>query len=244
MRRTWIPIAAAALLAAVPLGAARAEDAPAMPAPGTSTWFTEALAYSEGGGMNITYFWSKGAKFRAETVIAGRRITTIVNGNTYWAYDSLGRGGVAIARGPKAIALDVHGQRPFGREFENLMSQGAERVREEDINGRKCEVFRLTDELGRRELWVTKDQKRLPVRVTVYRRDTGRTVNTDFLNWLTGLSIDDRFFEPESGLQLEQLAFDTYVKRTMAGESIGPVPVLYTDLLVGRSDSPASSTSR
>ena len=64
--------------------------------------------------------------------------------------------------------------------------------------GRACEVFRLTDQLGRRELWVTKDKLRLPVRVVVYRRDTGRTVTTEFINWLTGLSIADGFFEPES----------------------------------------------
>jgi hypothetical protein len=228
-QRLWI---AAAVFAALGAAAARAAD-PAPPAPGTSTWFAQVLAHSE-GGLNVSYFWSKGAKLHAETVIAGRRITTLVSGNTYYAYDAVGQDGVAITRSAKAIAADARGQRPFGREFENLVTQGAERIRDEDVMGRPCEVFRLTDQLGRRELWVTKDPKRLPVRIVIYRRDTGRTVTTEYLNWLTGLSIADGFFEPESSIKLERLDFDTYMRRSATGEPIGPVPVLYTDLLVGR----------
>lgn len=185
-------------------------------------------------GLNVTYFWSKGARLRAETVIAGRRVTTIVSGNTYYAYDAVGQNGIAVTRSPKAIAADARGERPFGREFENLVSLGAERIREEKVMGRDCEVFRLTDQWGRRELWVTKDKLRLPVRVIVYRRDTQKTTTTDFVNWLTGLSIADGFFQPESSIALERLDFDTYARRSATGEPIGPVPVLYTDLLVGR----------
>lgn len=191
------------------------------------------LSHSD-AGLNVTYFWSEGAKLRAETVIAGRRVTTIVSGNTYYAYDAVGQNGIAVTRSPKAIAADARGERPFGREFENLVSLGAERIRDEKVMGRDCEVFRLTDQWGRRELWVTKDRLRLPVRVIVYRRDTQKTTTTDFVNWLTGLSIADGFFQPESSIALERLDFDTYAKRTATGEPIGPVPVLYTDLLVGR----------
>ena len=96
----------------------------APPAPGTSTWFAEVLAHSE-GGLNVTYFWSKGAKLHAETVIAGRRITTLVSGNTYYAYDAVGQDGVAITpqcegdrRGMPA------GSGPFGREFEKPRDAG------------------------------------------------------------------------------------------------------------------------
>ncbi len=224
---SWI---AAILLAASFAAAAHAAD----PAPsGSSTWFAQVLAHAE-TGLNVSYFWSKGAKLRAETVIAGRRITTLVSGDTYYAYDAVGQTGVAITRSPKAIAADARGQRPFGREFENLTSQGAERIREEDLMGRPCEVYRLTDQLGRRELWVTKDKLRLPVRISVYRRDTGRTVTTEYINWLTGLSIADGFFEPEASIKLERFDFDAYMKRSSTGEPIGPVPVLYIDLLVGR----------
>jgi Predicted periplasmic protein (DUF2092) len=204
------------------------------PAPaGSSTWFSQVLSHSD-TGLNVTYFWSKGARLRAETVIAGRRVTTIVSGNTYYAYDAVGQNGIAVTRSPKAIAADARGERPFGREFENLVALGAERIRDEKVMGRDCEVFRLTDQYGRRELWVTKDKLRLPVRVIVYRRDTQKTTTTDFVNWLTGLSIADGFFQPESSIALERLDFDTYARRSATGEPIGPVPILYTDLLVGR----------
>jgi hypothetical protein len=72
------------------------------------------------------------------------------------------------------------------------------------------------------------------VRVVVYRRDNQKTTTTDFVNWLTGLSIADSFFEPESGVAFERLDLETYIRRSATGEPIGPVPVLYTDLLVGR----------
>jgi hypothetical protein len=221
---------AALLLAALGAAAAHAQE----PAPrGPATWFAQALAYTE-TGLNVTYFWSKGPKLRVETVIAGRMITTIVSGQTYYAFDSVGQDGIAVTRSPKAVAADARGERPFGREFETLVALGAELVREETLMGRPCEVFRLTDGLGRRELWVTKDKVRLPVRAVVFRRDTGRTSTTDFINWLTGLSIADGFFEPPPAIGFERLELQTYLQRTTAGEAVGPVPVLYTDLLVGR----------
>jgi hypothetical protein len=231
-RLPWITALA---LTALGAAAARAEDpAPAArPPAGPPTWFSQAISHSD-AGLNVSYFWSKGSRLRAETVIAGRRVTTLVTGDTYYAYDAVSQNGVAIGRNPKAIAADARGERPFGREFEKLVSQGAERVREEEIMGRECEVYRLTDQLGRRELWVTKDELRLPVRVVVYRRDTQKTTATDFINWLTGLSIADSFFQPESSVAFERIDFETYVKRSSTGEPIGPVPVLYTDLLVGR----------
>jgi hypothetical protein len=230
VKPSWIRTAAVGIAW---LCAASAHAADPAPARGTSTWFSQALAHSD-SGLNVAYFWSKGAKLRAETVIAGRLVVTIVSGNTYYAYDAVSQNGVAIARSPKAIAADARGERPFGREFENLVSQGAEPVRDEQVMGRPCEVFRLTDQLGRRELWVTKDKLRLPVRVVVYRRDTQKTTTTEFINWLTGLAIADGFFEPESSVALQRLDFETYVNRSSTGEPIGPVPVLYTDLLVGR----------
>jgi hypothetical protein len=222
-----------ALIAALGLVLFSAGAASAQPAEGPSTWFSQVLSHSD-TGLNVAYFWSKGAKLRAETVIAGRRITTIVSGNTYYAYDAVAQVGVAVGRSQKAIAADARGERPFGREFENLAGMGAERIRDEKLMGRDCELYRLTDGLGRRELWVTKDKLRLPVRVIVYRRDTQQTTTTDFTNWLTGLSIADGFFEAESSVKLERLDFETYTKRSSTGEPIGPVPVLYTDLLVGR----------
>jgi hypothetical protein len=214
-------------------GLAQKPAPPPQPAPGSSTWFVQTLSHSD-AGLNVAYFWSKGPKLRTETVIAGRRVTTIVSGNTYYAYDAVGQVGVAVGRSQKAIAQDAQGERPFGREFENLVAMGAERVRDDKVMGRECEVYRLTDALGRRELCVTKDKLRLPVRVTVYRRDLQTTTTTDFINWLTGLAIADSFFEAESSVALERFDFEAYARRTATGEPVGPVPILYTDLLVGK----------
>jgi hypothetical protein len=223
-------LCAAALALALCAAPARAQ---APEAKGAPTWFTQALAYTD-MGLNVSYFWSKGARLRTETVIAGRLITTIVSGDTYYAYDAVGQNGIAVVRSPKAIAADADGRRPFGRELETLVAQGAERVREETLMGRPCEVYRLTDGLGRREVWVTKDEPRIPVRVLIFRRDTGKTQTTDFINWLTGLEIADGFFEPAPGVRFERMDHQTYVERSLKGEAVGPVPVLYTDLLLGR----------
>ena len=91
--------------------------------------------------------------------------------------------------------------------------------------GRPCEVFRLTDQLGRRELWVTKDLKRLPVRILIYRRDTSRTMTTEYLNLAHGALDRRRLLRaPNRASQLERLDFDSYMQRSATGEPIGPVP--------------------
>ena len=64
------------------------------------------LARSE-AGINVTHFWSKGPWLRAETVVAGHKVTTIVRGDTYYAYDSILRRGVALKRSEGAIARDA-----------------------------------------------------------------------------------------------------------------------------------------
>ena len=210
--------------AAKPAPAARA----ATPAP---SWFALALAHSE-VGINVAYFWSKGPKLRAETVIAGRKIVSLVNGDTYYAYDATGREGVAIGRAKAAIAKDAANRRPFGRELEVVLAQGGEKVGEEEVGGRVCERFRITDDAGRREVWVTKDELRLPVRVEIFARPTGKTISTDFLSWTAELPIDDGFFEPEPGLRFQRLSFEEYAAREFT--PVGPVPILYLDLLTGR----------
>jgi outer membrane lipoprotein-sorting protein len=196
------------------------------------TWYAQALARSS-IGLNVTHFWSKGDKLRTETVIAGHRIITIVNGDTYYAYDGIGLTGIALGRAPRAVEQDAERERPFGNELDAVLRQGAEKVGVEQLGGRKVELFRVTDELGRRQVWITADELRLPLRLEVYRRQTGRTLETDFLNWQRGLPISDRFFLPESGITFLRLSFDEYVARQADRQSLGPVPVLYTDLLHG-----------
>ena len=191
-RATSLALALAGALALFPaLGLAQA-DAKARKQPAGAqapTWYALTLAHSE-LGLNVAYFWSKGAKLHAETVVAGRKIVSLVNGDTYYAFDATGREGVAIGRAPEAIAKDAPGRRPFGREVEVIVGQGGEKVGEEEIGGRLCERYRVTDAAGRREVWVTKDELRLPVRLEIYTRLSGRTIHTDFVNWAAELPID------------------------------------------------------
>ncbi len=196
----------------------------------TPTWYALTLAHAE-IGINVAYFWSKGPKLRAETVIAGRKVVSIVSGDTYYAYDATSREGVAIGRSRDAIAKDAPGRRPFGRELEVIVGQGGELVGEEVIGGRTFERYRVTDDAGRREVWVTKDDLRLPVRLEIYTRLTGKTISTDFVNWSSALPIDDGFFEPDAGVRFERLSYDEYAARRFT--PVGPVPILYMDLLTG-----------
>ena len=47
--------------------------------------------------------------------------------------------------GAAALAKDAPYRRPFGNEAVKLISQGAEKIREEDFHGREAEVYQLTD---------------------------------------------------------------------------------------------------
>lgn len=209
------------------------EGAPAAAADLPNTWYAQALAYSE-SGINVTHFWSKGTdKMRAETVVSGHRVVTIVDGNTYYAYDLLSRAGLAIQRSPLAIQQDAERVRPFGKELDAVTRLGGESVGEEDLAGRTLDVYQVTDDLGKRKLWVTQDPRRLTIRLQMFRRSSGRTLNTDFLNWSQGLPITDAFFQPEPDVTLLRLGFDEYLQKQANREPLGPVPVLYTDLLHG-----------
>lgn len=215
---------------------AREQPAPGGPAPGgPPTWYAQALARGT-GGLNVTHFWSKGPWLRSETVIAGHKVVNIVKGPWYYAYDGLTKRGVGIRRDPQAEARDAPDRRPFGREYEILQRQGAELVREEDALGRTAGVYRVTDTRGRRELWVTQDEKRLPLRIVIYDRQTTGTRTTDYINWQSALPIPDEFFEPESDVKIERLELEQYIKRTLSEGPVGAVPVLYADLLHAKHD--------
>ena len=209
-----------------------APEAAAERRPLPDTWYAQALAYSD-AGINVTHFWSKGQKLRAETVIAGHRIVTIVNGETYYAYDLIARKGVAIGRRSEALEQDRGRARPFGNELEALLRLGGEQIGADEIGGRDVLLYQVTDDLGRRQVWATSDESRLPIRLKVWRRHTGQTLHTDFLSWTRGLPIDDGFFRPESDVVIEELGFEEYVSRQGERTPVGPVPVLYTDLLHG-----------
>ncbi len=194
------------------------------------TWYAEAFTQSDGipteRGM-----WSKGRKFRDQILVAGIPAVTIVNGDTYYAIDELHGVGLAVQRSPKALALDAKGGRPFLDEAARIQADGAEKVRTERVAGRACDVYRITNEDGKREAWLTQDALRLPVRIEVYSRATDTTSLT-YVNWQHGLEIPDSFFEPDPRVHLERLTWQEYLERLAKGP-VGPVPILYTDLLLG-----------
>jgi hypothetical protein len=194
------------------------------------TWYAQAIAVGR-AGLNVTNFWSKGPMLRAETVAAGHRVVNIVNGEWYYAYDSLSGRGIAIRRDPAAVVEDTTRRRPFGDEYDRLIEQGAELVREENVKGAVTGVFRVTDDRGKRELWVTLDARHLPLKLEIYDRRSSERRYTDWLDWLSGFAVPDDFFLPEPRIQLERMELEEYFQRTLAEGPVGPVPVLYTPLL-------------
>jgi len=200
--------------------------------PANITWHAQALAHGP-GGLNVTHFWSKGSKMRAETVISGHKVITLVNGEWYYAYDATKGLGIRIRRTPDGLALDKPFRRPFGNEAIRLIEQGAELVGEEDYHGRKANVYRLTDGLGRRTVWASQDALNIPLHIEIYSRRTGNTQATDYLDWLTGLVILDADCEPDPAVEITSYEFDEYGYFMAKSGSVGPVPVLYADLLRG-----------
>lgn len=231
-QHTHLPVA---VLAAALIWCAAGASAEEAIEEGPATWYAQALARGD-AGLNVTHFWSKGPLLRAETVVAGHKIVTIVNGPTYYAYDSLSGEGIAIARDASAVEADRAGRRPFGNEYERLVELGAELVREEEMMGRRTGVFRLTDDFGRRELWVTLDDLRIPLRLEIYNRASTQRTTTDYLNWQSGLRVEDGFFEPNPRAKLEAMDYATFAARSATEGPIGPVPILYTRLLSEKGD--------
>lgn len=234
-------LAALALLGLAAAAALAEEDAKApepqaaaMPAAnGVPTWYAQALARGA-GGLNVTHFWSKGPWLRAETVVAGHKVVNIVKGPWYYTYDGLTKKGLAIRRDPKAEAADSPQRRPFGREYEILTRQGAEQVSTQEALGRQVGVYRVTDMRGQREVWVTLDEQKLPLRLEIYDRKAQSRRFTDYVNWQSAMAIPDGFFEPEPDVQIERLELEQYIKRTLAEGPVGAIPVLYADLLHAR----------
>ena len=199
---------------------------------GVTTWFAQAMARTD-AGLNITHFWSKGAQLRAETIIAGRKVVTIVSGRRYTTWDALSGAGLSLERSEAAVLEDSPDVRPFGREFDTLLAQGAEKVRDDTLHGAACEVYRITDRSGRRELYVLAEEPRLPVRIDIFDRSRGRNFRTEYIGWQAGLPISDGFFVPDANLRLVTMSIEEYAERSATGKPVGSVPILYADLLHG-----------
>jgi hypothetical protein len=221
LRSTSAGIWLALLLAAAPVAARDAED----------TWYAERITSGD-VPVHVEHLWSKGSKFRAEMVLGGHPILTLVNGERYITIDRISNTGVSIERSPKAIRQDATRGRPFGNEWIELQADGGEKISTERIAGRRCDLYRLTDAGGRREVCVSEGESQLPLKYTLWQRGSGREAVTQYLDWTSGLPLPDDFFEPDSAAVLESVSYDEYLDRATK-EQIGPAPPFFRELLHG-----------
>jgi hypothetical protein len=224
-------------------GAAERRSAPAPVAqaqaePGGSdrkrvqSWYAATVAEDEKRSFLMVHFWSKGPLFRSDAIIAGRRIVTIVDRTSYYILDSASGTGVAIERSAAAVAQDEDRGRPFGNELRKLLIEGGELVDTEESPHGPLDVYRVTDERGRRTLWMSTQQPPLPLRIQTYDRATATTGRVDYVNWRQGMRIWDEFFAPDPRIELERISYAQYKQRA-GRRPIGPAPVLYRQLLHG-----------
>ena len=199
----------------------------------SSSWYAQTLSRSD-SGLNVTQMWSLKTQFRAETVARGHKLVTIVRGDTYYVYDELTLTGIAIRRAPAAVAADSRSPRPFGNEAQIMVEEGGEKIREETVVGQRADVYQITDEDGRRVVWVTQDERRLPIRVEVFGRKTGSTRYKEYIDWAVGIPLTDAFFEPDSDVRLERFELDEYIAKTIDRDPVVAIPILYGELLHGR----------
>ncbi len=197
------------------------------------TWHAETLSSSP-RGVHVTQYWAKkNDRLRAETVIAGHRLVTIINGDTYYAIDANEGIAIAVKRNARARKNDKKFPRLVGTEGFVIRERGGEKVKTERLAGQKCDVWRLTDQRGRRAVWVQQSGKEemLPLRVEVYNRQAATEIRTDYTQWASGLELPDRLFEPDPRFDVKELSYEEYVKQ--AGEGARFPPVLHANLLHG-----------
>jgi hypothetical protein len=218
---TRISSALAVLLISAPMLAQQVPD----------TWYCERIISGD-VPVHVEHLWSKGPKLRAEMVIGGQPILTLVDGERYITIDRLRKIGVSIERSPLARREDATRGRPFGNEGSILQDAGGEKVSEDRVAGRQCDLYRLTNDHGRQEACISRSENRLPVLIKVWWRESGKEVVTRYLDWTPGLELSDDFFEPGPGVAIERLDYDDYVRRA-GTEQIGPAPPFFRDLLHG-----------
>jgi hypothetical protein len=222
-------------------GSVLAQEKPEKGEPIGSSFYAQALVRGE-GSLQVIDYWSRGSKLRIETVAGWRKYVNLVNGDTYYAYDETASGGIAIQRAAAAISDDAARSRPFGLELELLLQKGAEAVGEKEAAGGKCDLYRLTDKVGRREVCVTQNDMKLPVHSEVFLRATGMRMYTDYVNWLSGLPIPDAFFEPPESITFHRFTLQEFLLQTAREGTVSPAPIMNRDLLHGRSKSGSAAS--
>lgn len=203
------------------------------------SWHAERLSSGAGGAPRVERLWSKGTAMRGETALGGHVITTYVKGDRYIVVDGLTGKGTSIQRSPKSIAEDAKRGRPFGTEQRFLVAAGAEKVKTEGSGDASCDLYRVTDQAGRREVCVSTDAEKLPLVVRAWDRKSGTESETRYLGWSKDLEgktivIPDSFFTPDPRITLESLSFDAFMAKAQTGESAAVAPIFYPELLIGR----------
>jgi hypothetical protein len=202
------------------------------------SWHAERLTSGAGAPPRVERMWSRGAAFRAEVVLGGHVVITYVQGDRYVVVDALTGKGTSIQRSAKAVSQDAGRGRPFGTEQQILVAAGAEKVKTEGSGEGACDLYRITDQAGRREVCVTPAEK-LPVYARAWDRKSGAESETRYLGWakdmeVEGAAIPDSFFTPDPRIELTTFTFDAFMAKAQAGESVVAGPILYPELLVGR----------
>ncbi len=231
----WVLVGpAAALDAREPAtGGAAKTSSTKRPAKAAESWYVQARVTADFGIVS-THYWSKGALFRAETMLAGHPVITIVNGPRYYIYDAVLGKGAAIERNATAIGEDAGRGRPFGRELDDLIAAGGEKVSDGSLQEAAAayQIYQLTNVNGRRRVLVTTSDPPLPFRIETFVRTTGKEGTLEYSGWQRGLDIRDSFFEPPDSIRFERVTYDDYTRRA-GKQPIGPAPVYYRDLLHG-----------
>ena len=210
---------------------ARAEDAETEELKPPKTYHATAFVRSR-MGIRVIDYWSKGAEMKARTLIAGHAITTIVRGDRYIALDELSGRGFDIARSKEALAEDLGRARPFAFELDEMRGDGAEKIEDVKIGSMDGEIWRVTDTAGRRKLWVTSQEPKVPLRIETFSRASADTINLDYSNWIFDLEMTPGFFATPSNFELQRFEYDEFLEKSIAGE-VDTRTILYLDLLHG-----------
>jgi hypothetical protein len=227
------PVARILFLLLVLLALAPAFAQPAEPAhPGPETWYTERLI-TGASTPGVEHLWSKGPWLRSEVVVAGQPIVQIVRGERYLIVNRLQHTGISIRRNPAAIQKDASRRRPIGDDGEIILAGGGEETGASHIGGQPCTILRLTDGEGRRETCISTSDAHVPLRTTFWQRASNRTTEISYLTWASQVPLPDDFFEPEPGVQLQELSYEQYIEASQKGP-VGPAPPTFSHLLHGR----------
>jgi hypothetical protein len=193
-------------------------------------WFAETIQHGD-GGLRVMNIWSKGRKLRAERIVDGAVLQTLVNGDTYYNILPTAGIGVAIQRTPKALADDQKGGRPFGHDVEKMLARGGEKASTERLMGHEVAVYRINSEEAREEVWATTDADQLPIKLVYTDRKDNKSYET-MLNWTRGNAVKDSFFEPDPRITLQKLSYEEFLAGVKDG-TLTTFPPLFNDLLVG-----------